>query len=75
MQGAFCIFVLLSFNNYFKNKVFRTELDKIISYIIDFRSYVSIGTIIYKRENTVRHNYFITKTTNLVFTKLEHVSS
>jgi hypothetical protein len=44
----------LIFNNYFKNTGFRIELYKIISYVIDFRSYVFTSTIVYKRENTVQ---------------------
>jgi len=68
-----CVTALLNLSNYFKNTIFRTELDKIMCYIIDFKSYVSIAIIIYKTENTVQHNYIITKTTNLVFMKLQRV--
>jgi hypothetical protein len=38
----------------FKNTIFRIELDKIICYIIDFKSYMSIAFIIYKTENTAQ---------------------
>ena len=70
---ASCITALLNLSNYFKNMVFRIQLDKIICYIILFKSYVSIAIIIYKTENTVQHNCIITKTTNLVFVKLQRV--